>query len=109
MCDCGAQLMHDSVQEKMKDFPDWECRLDERGQYLFRHFDFGNKKEDSFLKAKLFVDKVSYIAGKFNHHPDTTFGWGYCDIVLFTHTYKGLTQVDFDMAKEINSHFSTMN
>ena len=76
MCDCGASLLHDSVQEKMKDFSDWELRSDKRGQFLFRHFDFGNKEQDSFLKAKIFVDKISYIAGKFNHHPDRYFWLG---------------------------------
>jgi 4a-hydroxytetrahydrobiopterin dehydratase len=106
MCDCGQHLMHDAVQHQMKNLTKWDLKLDERGQYLFQHFDFGNKDKNSFLKAKYFVDDLAKLAEKNGHHPDITFGWGYCDVVLFTHTYKGLTETDFNIAKEINELYS---
>ena len=72
-------------------------------QYLEKEYSFGTKKKDSFLKAKAFVDKISLLAEKYSHHPDITFGWGYTKIKLLTHSVNGLTIIDFDMAKEIDT------
>jgi 4a-hydroxytetrahydrobiopterin dehydratase len=105
----GKHLMYNAILNELKDVPGWELRLDERGHYLFNHFNFGNKAEDSFLKAKRFVDKVSIIAENHNHHPDITFGWGYCDIILLTHSYKGLTLLDFEIAKELTDLYEKNN
>jgi len=36
------------------------------------------------------------------HHPDVSFGWGYCRVVFYTHKIKGLHENDFIMAAKVN-------
>ena len=36
------------------------------------------------------------------HHPDISFGWGYCTVVFYTHKIKGLHENDFIMAAKVN-------
>jgi len=59
-------------------------------------------KFKNFMEAISFVNKVGEIAEEENHHPDITFGWGYCKIALYTHAVKGLTENDFILAAKIN-------
>jgi 4a-hydroxytetrahydrobiopterin dehydratase len=57
---------------------------------------------DDFVAALDFVNKVGALAEEEGHHPDISFGWGYADIVLFTHKIQGLHENDFIMAAKIN-------
>ena len=34
------------------------------------------------------------------HHPDISFGWGYCEVLFYTHKIKGLHEIDFNFATE---------
>ena len=49
-----------------------------------------------------FINKVGDIAEIENHHPDISFGWGYCKIKIFTHAIKGLAESDFVLAAKID-------
>ena len=49
-----------------------------------------------------FVNKVGDLAEAEGHHPDITFGWGYCSVLFYTHKIKGLHQNDFIMAAKVN-------
>ena len=69
---------------------------------------FGRDMLQSFgfiaIQAALaFVNKLGDLAEEEGHHPDISFGWGYADIVLFTHKIQGLHENDFIMAAKINS------
>ena len=67
-------------------------------KFLFnKNFKFKNFKE-----SQNFVNKVSVIAEEENHHPDISFGWGYCDVKIFTHAIKGLAESDFILAAKID-------
>ena len=48
------------------------------------------------------VNKVGIIAEEENHHPDISFGWGYCKIKIFTHAIKGLAESDFILAAKVD-------
>ena len=65
--------------------------------YLTKEFSFKNFKE-----SQKFINKVGDIAEKENHHPDITFGWGYCRVKIFTHAIKGLAESDFILAAKID-------
>ena len=52
-----------------------------------------------------FVNKVGNIAEEENHHPDISFGWGYCKVKIFTHAIKGLAESDFILAAKIDKIF----
>ena len=54
-----------------------------------------------FASAKQFVDAISQLSEEENHHPDISFGWGYCKIKIFTHAIKGLAESDFILAAKI--------
>ncbi len=75
--------------------PRWE--LNDNSDRLNRKFKF-----DDFVTALAFVNKVGAVAEEEGHHPDISFGWGYADIVLFTHKIQGLHENDFIMAAKIS-------
>ena len=55
-----------------------------------------------FAATLAFVNRVGELAEAEGHHPDISFGWGYCDITLYTHKIGGLHENDFIMAAKIN-------
>ena len=65
--------------------------------FLEKDFKFKN-----FIESQNFTNKVGEIAEKENHHPDISFGWGYCSIEIFTHAIKGLAESDFILAAKID-------
>ena len=75
--------------------PRWE--LNDNSDRLNRKFTF-----DDFVTALAFVNKVGAVAEEEGHHQDISFGWGYADIVLFTHKIQGLHENDFIMAAKVN-------
>jgi len=62
-----------------------------------RRFEF-----DNFEKALQFVNRVGALAEKEGHHPDLTFGWGYCVVLFYTHKIQGLHENDFIMAAKVD-------
>jgi 4a-hydroxytetrahydrobiopterin dehydratase len=65
---------------------------------LKKRFEFAN-----FAESLAFVNRVGAIAEERDHHPDTTFGWGYAEFSITTHDTGGLTQNDFDLAEAIEN------
>ena len=56
-----------------------------------------------FVHAMGFVNSVALLAEKANHHPDIDIRWNKVKLVLSTHSAGGLTEKDFNLAKEIES------
>lgn len=88
------KLSAEELTEKLSEINSW----DRRGEKIYKRFNFEN-----FAEALDFVNKVGAIAEAHDHHPDTTFGWGYAEFEITTHDAGGLTQKDFDLAKEIEN------
>jgi 4a-hydroxytetrahydrobiopterin dehydratase len=59
-------------------------------------------KFENFAASLEFVNKAGAIAERNDHHPDITFGWGYADFVITTHSEGGITAKDFALAAEID-------
>lgn len=78
----------------LKDTPGWVLQ---DGTRIQRRFKFND-----FVSALAFVNRVGELAEREGHHPDIAFGWGYCDVTLYTHKIKGLHENDFIMAAKIN-------
>ena len=53
---------------------------------------------DNFAEALDFVNKLGALAEIEQHHPDIQFGWGYCEVVFYTHKINGLHENDFILA-----------
>ncbi|MCH7568818.1 MAG: 4a-hydroxytetrahydrobiopterin dehydratase [Nanoarchaeota archaeon] len=56
-----------------------------------------------FKEALDFVNKVGEIAEKHGHHPDIIINYNKVRLILTTHSSGGLTEKDFEVAKEIDS------
>ena len=89
-------LSPDEAERYLGETPGWT--LGDGTTRIERRFTFGD-----FAAALDFVNKVGALAGAEGHHPDVGFGWGYCDIVFYTHKIKGLHQNDFIMAAKVNA------
>jgi 4a-hydroxytetrahydrobiopterin dehydratase len=76
--------------------PGWT--LDDAATRLTRRFTFGD-----FATAIAFVQRVGDVAEAEGHHPDICFGWGYAEVVFYTHKIKGLHENDFIMAAKVNT------
>ena len=57
-----------------------------------------------FKSAIAFVNRVADVVNRANHHPDIHIEhYKHVRIVLTTHKVKGLSQADFDVAREIDA------
>ena len=55
-------------------------------------------KFKDFRDALAFVNRVSELAEKQNHHPDIYLAWGKVKVTVWTHKIDGLTESDFILA-----------
>jgi len=79
-----------------RQIPDWQ--LIDDATKLNRTF-----KSGDFASALAFVNAVGALAEAEDHHPDISFGWGYCEITIYTHKIKGLHENDFVLAAKISN------
>ena len=77
----------------------WQLRED--GARLERRFAF-----KTFAAALAFVNRVGDLAEEEGHHPDITFGWGYANVLFYTHKIGGLHENDFIMAAKVNELYT---
>ena len=91
-----APLGRAEAERLLAETPGWSL-IDDGVTKLERAFPFPD-----FAAALAFVDKVGALAEEAGHHPDITFGWGYCRVVFYTHKIKGLHENDFIMAAKVN-------
>ena len=57
----------------------------------------------NFVEAFSFMTGIALEAEKMDHHPDWKNVYNQVTISLNTHTAKGITQLDFDLAKKIDA------
>ena len=53
---------------------------------------------EDFSQALDFVNRVAIVAEKLDHHPDIYLSYGKVKIILYTHSIKGLSEKDFNLA-----------
>ncbi|MEN8929398.1 MAG: 4a-hydroxytetrahydrobiopterin dehydratase [Flavobacteriales bacterium] len=82
------------INKKMNDL-DAGWSLNEK--CITREFIFKN-----FAQAFSFMTTVALLAEKANHHPDWQNTYNKVTISLRTHDANGITNLDFDLAKEID-------
>ena len=54
-------------------------------------------------KAVEMANLAAWLGNKQGHHPDITFGYGYCDVTFTTHAAGGLTENDFICAARLDA------
>ena len=98
-CDGGIPPFDISeIHRYLKKVDGWDVKRNhDKNHYLTKEFKFKN-----FEESQNFVNKVGNVAETENHHPDISFGWGYCKVKIFTHAIKGLAESDFILAAKID-------
>ncbi len=59
-------------------------------------------KFKTFSEAWGFMSRAALVADKLNHHPEWTNKFNVVDVTLTTHSTKGLTQLDIDLARAMD-------
>ena len=59
-------------------------------------------KFKTFVEAFSFMTAIALEAEKMNHHPDWSNSYNRVSISLTNHEAKGITKLDFDLAKKID-------
>ena len=86
------------IHKYLKKIDGWEVKSNEEKSFFhLKEFNFSN-----FQESQNFVNKIGNLAEQENHHPDISFGWGYCHVKIFTHAIKGLAESDFILAAKID-------
>ena len=88
-----AVLDDDEIERRLGDLTGWQ----RDGNAIKRQFKF-----DDFQSSVDFVNRITPAAEDMNHHPDLAISWNTVDCTLSTHSRGGLTEADFDLARQIN-------
>ena len=86
------------MREALAEFGQWQ--YDAARGAIRRSFRFAD-----FAQAFGFMTQVALAAEKADHHPEWTNVYNRVDVMLTTHDAKGLTQRDFDLARQIDGVF----
>lgn len=89
-----AKMSEDEIKDALKAVPEWS-ELNGEIQKTFQFNDF---------KASMaFVNKVADAAEAAQHHPDILVRYNKVTLTVSTHDAGGITQNDFDLAKQADS------
>ena len=86
-------LTRDEVNHNLKSLEDWS--LD--GDAIKREWVFKD-----FSEAVDFINMIAAVAENHNHHPEITNIYNRVTLRFNTHDAGGITEKDFNIAKEIN-------
>ena len=86
-------LTEEEITQKLRGADGWSRRDAEITRTL---------KFTDFKEAMRFVNRVADLAENANHHPDIDIRWNKVLLRLSTHSKGGLTDLDFELAAEIN-------
>ena len=87
------KLNEAQIKTALAAVPQWA----RRGDAIARTFQFKD-----FPAAVKFVDAVAVAAEQAWHHPDIDIRWNKATLVLTTHDAGGLTNKDFDLARQFD-------
>jgi len=85
-----------TIESNLSILEGWEAPLNYAN--IAKTFSFKN-----YHQTIAFVNAVTWLANKEDHHPKICFDYNSCEITLTTHNAKGLTMNDIIMAAKINA------
>ncbi len=85
-------------QSELRRLPGWDIVVINDVPQLKKTYRFKN-----FAQALAFTNQVGALAEEHDHHPEIVTEWGRVTLSWWTHTAKGLTQNDFDMAGRVDA------
>ena len=89
-----AVLSDSEIDSRLGGLPDWK----RDGDALKRQFKF-----EDFQASVDFVNRITPAAEDMGHHPDLAISWNTVDVTLSTHSQGGITENDFELARQIDS------
>jgi 4a-hydroxytetrahydrobiopterin dehydratase len=87
-------LSESEIAVRLKEIPLWS----REGDSITRTWKFKD-----FPAALRFINKAGERAESMDHHPDIYNSWATVRLTLTTHDRGGLTNLDFDLAKQIDA------
>ena len=95
---CNAKtsaLTDKEINEEINNLSNWN--INQERKMIFKKYNFKN-----FNKSLNFVNMLGVIAEQEGHHPDISFSYSYCLVMIHTHAIKGLSINDFILASKID-------
>ena len=92
----SRKLNNEEITRQLADLPNW-TRPDATDE-IHGRFEF-----EDFVAALAFVNAVGQAAEEMQHHPDIDIRWNKVRLVLSTHSEGGLTQLDVELAHQIDA------
>jgi 4a-hydroxytetrahydrobiopterin dehydratase len=89
-----ALLSDAEVEERLRALPEWA----RDGGAIRRVYECGD-----FVGSTNFVADIVEPAESMEHHPDLEISWDKVTVRISTHSEGGLTEADFELAREIDS------
>jgi len=89
-------LSREQAAVLLQQAPGWS--INASATELDRLFKFKN-----YYETIAFVNAVTFIVHREDHHPDMEVGYNHCHIRFSTHSIKGLSENDFICAAKINA------
>ncbi len=91
------KLQRDEAESALSELSGWT--LSDDATAIHKRFTFRN-----FGEAFAFMTRVAMAAEKLDHHPEWTNVYKTIDVKLSTHDAKGLTDLDFRLAKQMDMY-----
>ena len=89
-------LTDEQINHHLKEIDNWTIK---KGK-LFKAFKFKD-----FAQAFEFMSLVAIIAEMMDHHPEWSNVYNKVEISLVTHSEGGITMLDIDLAKKVDSQY----
>ncbi len=96
-CEGGVPPIEGDEARAMMARLDDGWKLDDSATRISRRLEF-----KGFAKAVQHANLAAWLAEQEGHHPDISFGWGYCEISFTTHAIGGLSENDFICAAKFD-------
>ena len=94
-----TKLTGEEIEANLKNLPHWEVK-DEK---LHRELKFKD-----FVQAWGFMTQAAMLAEQMDHHPEWQNVWNKVIIDLTTHSAKGISRLDFELAEKMNTIADSM-
>ena len=82
---------HAHIEERLRQLPGWF----HEGESIRRVYE-----TDGWPTTLMLVNAIGFRAEAADHHPDLTVSWGRVTVALSTHSAKGITDKDFELARQ---------
>ena len=82
------------IAERLRDLPGWFYE----DKWIRRVY-----KTDGWPTTLMLVNAIGYLAEAGYHHPDLSVTWGRVTVKLSTHSAGGITDKDFELARQIEN------